>query len=170
LKEESERNVATGDQTGSMAVCVDEQGRILLVRPRDEEAWSFPGGNVMPNESIGRSAVREAVEELGIQESDIELVGDLSTIIKEGHDDHVTGMRPRLILHHTLARLNGRIHIVKADHEIADSLWLTPEQIIAQKVTTRENVSRIAQEILDKQAKWSVQLRDSKAELVQWWA
>lgn len=170
LAEEVERTQSTGDQTGSLVVCVDELGRVLLVRPRDDEVWAFPGGNTKPEETIDASALRETVEELGVDESDVELVRSLPTIVKEGHHDHVTGNRPRLVLYHTLARLHGHIDIMRADHEIADTLWLYPEEIVLQKVKTRDNVHQIMEGIIENNKETFMRLRDSRQELVQWWA
>lgn len=45
-------------------------GRILLVRrahPPDAGRWAFPGGRIEPGETIAGAAVRELLEETGIQ-------------------------------------------------------------------------------------------------------
>lgn len=146
LAEDEERSGATGDQIGAMAVCVDERGRMLLVRPRGEEQWAFPGGNVTEDEDADVAAVREGTEELGVDT--LTIVGNLPMVTKANHQDATTGQRPRLVLHHFLARLEGEIDIGQADHEIADTLWLSPADIMDGRVQTRENVQTIANTIL----------------------
>lgn len=151
LLEETERKEVTGDQTGAMAVCLNEKGQILLVRPRNQELWAFPGGNVKDGEENTAAAIREGKEELGVQ--DVTILDALPEFTKENHVDHTTGKRPRLTLYHFLAKIEGDVNIQDADHEIADILWLSPEDIMCGRVQTRENVSKIAQFIIDQKEK-----------------
>lgn len=146
LSEEAERKTATGEQIGSMILCVNPQGNILLVRPRDDEIWAFPGGGVRDGEEIHDAAIREAKEELGVE--DIEILGDLPVYTKNEHYDATTGVRPKLTLHHSMARIMGKINIHGADHEIVDTLWLSPADIINGRVKVRENVLVIAKNML----------------------
>ena len=44
----------------------DSAGRLLLVRQREGEVWSTPGGLIEPDESPSDAAVREAWEETGL--------------------------------------------------------------------------------------------------------
>lgn len=44
----------------------DDAGRLLLVRQRDDDAWSTPGGFIEPDERPADAAVREAWEETGL--------------------------------------------------------------------------------------------------------
>jgi 8-oxo-dGTP pyrophosphatase MutT (NUDIX family) len=44
----------------------DDAGRLLLVRQRDDGAWSTPGGLIEPDERPADAAVREAWEETGL--------------------------------------------------------------------------------------------------------
>ena len=46
---------------------VDDAGRILLVRQADTMAWSTIGGAIEPDESPEDAAVREALEEAGVE-------------------------------------------------------------------------------------------------------
>lgn len=54
------------------AVVVDDQGRLLLHRRRDNEMWALPGGKMELGESIGQCAIREVREETGF---DVKLTG-----------------------------------------------------------------------------------------------
>lgn len=144
LSEDEERDTATGDQVGALAVCFDDQGRMLLVRPRGEEQWAFPGGNVKDDESLGKALSREVKEELGVT---VTLERDLPTYEKEDHVDRTTGRRPRLTLHHFLTSMEGEVDHIQGDHEIVDTLWLEPAEILNERVQTRENVQMIAHTI-----------------------
>ena len=44
----------------------DADGRLLLVRQRDGDVWSTPGGLIEPDEHPADAAVREAWEETGL--------------------------------------------------------------------------------------------------------
>jgi ADP-ribose pyrophosphatase YjhB (NUDIX family) len=60
-------------------IAIVEAGRVLLTRREDFEVWCMPGGAVDPGESIAQAAVREALEETGIQVRLTRLVGIYST-------------------------------------------------------------------------------------------
>lgn len=50
-------------------LCVDGEGRVLLVRRGRAPAaglWSLPGGRVAPFEGLAEAAAREALEETGL--------------------------------------------------------------------------------------------------------
>jgi ADP-ribose pyrophosphatase YjhB (NUDIX family) len=44
----------------------DADGRVLLVRQRDGDVWSTPGGAIEPDETPGDAVVREVWEETGL--------------------------------------------------------------------------------------------------------
>lgn len=48
------------------ALFVDEQGRVLLVRPTYKDTWDIPGGYVERGESPAAACRRELKEELGL--------------------------------------------------------------------------------------------------------
>lgn len=52
---------------GASAIVVDDQGRILMHRRRDNSRWALPGGVMDIGESIGDTVVREVQEETGLK-------------------------------------------------------------------------------------------------------
>jgi ADP-ribose pyrophosphatase YjhB (NUDIX family) len=56
-------------------VVVNDAGEILLIHRTDNDNWSLPGGGMEPGESLTDCAVREALEETGIQVEITGLVG-----------------------------------------------------------------------------------------------
>ena len=57
------------------AIVVDDQGRILLHRRRDNDKWALPGGAMELGESVAECAVREVKEETGLDVEAVSIVG-----------------------------------------------------------------------------------------------
>lgn len=53
--------------TGANAIIFNEAGQVLLTRRADNGLWCIPGGHLDPGEPIESAAVREALEETGLQ-------------------------------------------------------------------------------------------------------
>ncbi|MDT0450856.1 NUDIX hydrolase [Streptomyces hesseae] len=64
------------------AVVVDDAGRVLLQRRRDNGMWALPGGGMRIGESLPDCAVRETKEETGI---DVEVIGIVGTYSNPRH-------------------------------------------------------------------------------------
>ncbi len=60
---------------GVAAVVLDERGDVLLVRRADNGLWGLPSGHVELGETIAHAAVREVLEETGLQVRVSRLVG-----------------------------------------------------------------------------------------------
>ncbi len=56
-------------------VAIIEDGKVLLTKREDFGVWCLPGGGVDDGESIGEAAVREAVEETGLEVKLKRLIG-----------------------------------------------------------------------------------------------
>ncbi|MER5772008.1 NUDIX hydrolase [Streptomyces sp. NPDC001985] len=63
-------------------IVVDEIGRILLQRRIDNGMWALPGGAMNIGESLPDCAVRETLEETGLN---VRLVGIVGTYTNPGH-------------------------------------------------------------------------------------
>ena len=57
------------------AIVVDEAGRLLLIHRTDNDNWALPGGAMDFGESLSDTAVRETLEETGVQVEVTGLVG-----------------------------------------------------------------------------------------------
>jgi ADP-ribose pyrophosphatase YjhB (NUDIX family) len=49
------------------AVVVNDAGEILMIRRTDNDNWAIPGGAIDLGESVAQAAVRETLEESGIE-------------------------------------------------------------------------------------------------------
>lgn len=57
------------------AIVYGDQGEILLVRQRDGDIWSTPGGSIEPDETPADAVVRETWEETGLVVKPVALIG-----------------------------------------------------------------------------------------------
>lgn len=154
LQEEQERIEAHGIQHGATLVMQNEKGRLLLVRPRGQNEWAFAGGNRRRYangklEPATRAAIREAKEELGLADKvHITVTDTLPAYSKTDTQDKTTGKRDGLVLTHALATVPDGIDIQHGDHEIADVIMLSPEEIRTGKFPTKPNVRMIAEHMI----------------------
>lgn len=69
---------STPDQPGISAAIVVADGRVLMVRRRISEGelmWQFPAGGIEAGESPEEAAVRETLEETGMEVKALRLLG-----------------------------------------------------------------------------------------------
>ncbi|MER6601152.1 NUDIX hydrolase [Streptomyces parvus] len=62
----------------STAIIVDG-GKVLMIRRRQREGkllWAFPGGGIEAGETPEQAAVRETVEEVGLEVKAVRILGD----------------------------------------------------------------------------------------------
>lgn len=62
-------------QVGTAVLFFDSEGKLLIVKPNYKDGWLVPGGAADENESPLNCAIREAREEIGLNISELNLVG-----------------------------------------------------------------------------------------------
>ncbi|SEE46071.1 ADP-ribose pyrophosphatase YjhB, NUDIX family [Streptomyces sp. 2112.3] len=109
------------------AVVVDDSGRVLLQRRRDNDMWALPGGVMNIGESLPDCVVRETREETGFH---VEVVGIVGTYTNPHHvfayDDGEVRQEFSICF---LARPLGGQLAVSA--ESTDVRWFEPGEIDA---------------------------------------
>ncbi|WP_127532145.1 NUDIX hydrolase [Paenibacillus kobensis] len=90
--------------------------KVLMVRNRDRDSWSLPGGAVEDGESLEQAAVREAKEETGL---DVRVFGitAVNEAMLEIYEEHV------IFITFRAAIVGGSEEIVRPD-EISDIQWI----------------------------------------------
>jgi 8-oxo-dGTP pyrophosphatase MutT (NUDIX family) len=109
------------------AVVVDDAGRILLQRRRDNGMWALPGGAMHLGESLPDCAVRETLEETGYE---VEITGIVGTYTDPRHvfayDDGEVRQEFSICF---LARpLSGQLAVSEESTEVR---WFDPAEIDA---------------------------------------
>jgi 8-oxo-dGTP pyrophosphatase MutT (NUDIX family) len=102
---------------GVIAVVLDE-GRVLLTLRRDTERWALIGGIVEPGEQPAHTAVREVLEETGVEAE----IDRLVAVVGEGPRQYPNGDRVQfLTLQFVLRPIGGDAHV--ADDENLEVAW-----------------------------------------------
>jgi 8-oxo-dGTP diphosphatase len=99
----------------------------LLVRTHDRAGLVLPGGMVEAEEPPAAAAEREVAEELG-------LVIRVTRLLTVQHRPGERGWPERLMFVFDSARLDQRPRLRLQQEEIAEALWLTPDEAVSRHV------------------------------------
>jgi len=126
LAEAPTRSLSSPRLTGltAYAVVVVRRGAefLLVQESHPGQPWYLPAGHVEPGESFAQAAVREALEESGLE---IRLLGILQIV----HNPGAEGTPPRLRVVFLAEPVDDRSPKQFADEHSQQACWLTREQI-----------------------------------------
>ena len=113
--------------TGDVVVCHYPYSSILILKRSakvdlDAGKYSFPGGNMNPDELVIECAARELKEETGVDAVDLQLLNYYDAL------DRSHGDRSLSVVFYMI--INEMIDI-KLDHESADYHWITSAEVDA---------------------------------------
>lgn len=100
------------------AVLVDDAGRALLVRRRDNGHWEPPGGVLEPDETIVDGLRREVAEETGLDVA----VGDLTGVYK-----NMTRAIVALVF-----RCGVQGGSLRTNDEVSEFRWMSVDEVSAE--------------------------------------
>ena len=108
----------------SAVVLTNDDGQIALVRKQGTTAFMFPGGKPEADEAGLDAAVREVAEELGLtlDPQDLEYVGDYTTPAANEPNTWLFSQ-----VYAARVPIGAR---VQAQAEIAELIWVTPDDVV----------------------------------------
>ncbi len=107
-------------------IVTDERGRILMIRRTDNGNWALPGGAIDLGESMAQAAVRETLEETGVECTVTGLAGiytDPRHVIHYTSNDEV---RQEFSLVLTARPTGGEL---RTSSESSRVLWVEPDNL-----------------------------------------
>jgi len=131
-------------RTGSCAVVLDEQGRVLLTRRADNGRWCLPGGHLDYGETVEQCAVRETLEETGLIVEVERLTGIYSRPLEPA--DGVATPRHIVVVTLLCRAIGGQLALSTettaidwfAPGELPDALWPFHRQRIVDALAGQE--------------------------------
>ena len=106
---------------GADAAVFDDLGRLLLVRRDDDGCWCLPCGWVEPSETPEQAAIRETLEETGLQIEVVEQVAAIHRLPSERNGPHAV-----LSVMFLACVVGGRLSTSAESTEVA---FLDPDQV-----------------------------------------
>lgn len=140
----------------TVGTCIIKDNKILFVLHKKLNMWLFPGGHIDPDETPDQAALREAMEETGLEVEFLEyapLGKTKEELISSAFPFHTSIHNVGDHNHHCFfyACSAENTKTIKS-HESHDIAWLTAEEIKKEK-NMPDNVKNMALYILKKYEK-----------------
>ena len=129
--------------TSSGGVIQNSDGRVLILKRKQEGTWVLPKGRQEPGETLIQTALREVEEETGLKNLNIVKEIGLVRYVFLWRPDNVNYKKT---VHYFLMKLNGSESDIRLEPDFATHSWEEPE--IATRTLTFENDRRIVRSIV----------------------
>ena len=134
------------EKAGAVIYCTNPKPLILLLKSSNPafggSAWQLPKGGIDPGETASKAGFREAKEEAGLMDSDVQKIDEIGTFEMRGLDGSY-GINFISILVNK-PKLSGKFH-----YETAETKWFTPEDAIR---VIRKNQTQVLLKFLSQNA------------------
>ena len=104
-------------------------GKVLIAKRIRPPLWSLPGGRIEPGETPEAAAMRELLEETGVEAEIVALAGEREVVLK----DEGGGVAARFKIFAYAAR--WRAGEAAPGPEATEVAWVAPEEIAAYNAT-----------------------------------
>lgn len=111
----------------SAAVVVMDRDRLLVGRHRNGDAWVIPGGAIDPGETPAEAAIRETLEETGLE---IEITGLVG--VWGGTPEHRIEYPNGDVVDYTMVTMRGRVvgGVARPDiEEFSELAWMSVDEL-----------------------------------------
>ena len=115
------------------SIVVNDEGHLLLICRTDNDNWSLPGGAIDLGETVRQAAVRETLEETGIESEITGISGiysDPSHVIEYTSDGEI---RQEFTITLTAREIGG---VPTPSSESSHVRWVAPEDVNDYKIHT----------------------------------
>ena len=106
----------------SVKAIVVKDNKVLLVREKDDDWWSFPGGGIDYGESIRQALAREVAEELGVKPETVRTDGRIAFVTIGA----VVNGVPRASFFY---RVDVPVEDIKPTDDVLEHGWFTLEEL-----------------------------------------
>jgi ADP-ribose pyrophosphatase YjhB (NUDIX family) len=107
----------------SLVACRNNEGKWLIIRETDNRGWWLPGGLVDPPETFKKAAIRETIEEAGVE---VEIKGILRLEYNIEAKDNYQRMK---VIYYAEPVSGNATPKSKADSESEEAKWFTLKEI-----------------------------------------
>ena len=104
-------------------------GKVLIAKRIKPPLWSLPGGRIEPGETPEAAAMRELLEETGVEAEIVALAGEREVVLK----DEGGGVAARFKIFAYAAR--WRAGEAAPGPEATEVAWVAPEEVAAYNAT-----------------------------------
>jgi len=112
-------------KVGATAVIFNDAGQVLLTRRADNGLWCVPGGHMDMDESIRRTAIREAKEETGL-DVEIEQLSGMYSIKYPADIFPERKKRPVFVVAFRCKVVGGKLTL---NDEVTEFGWFNPQNL-----------------------------------------